>query len=311
MRLTDENYSPLNGENLPSELIPKLLLKLYKVFSDYYDPQCGKGLHRTLAACRLVCRDWSKIVIPKLSWFIIRVGESEWTSCSWYRVRHTPLQLQDGSRTNQESDTGWCTQDYRENLMKSHPKFLPELIQSVLPGFYRCASKYSISFRWDDEERSVVKSTLVACCLVSREWNRVFTPILYGDIALGGKKSSVTRSLLRHTFRQTQSRRKALVKTITIAPAEDGSIANLLSICFSVPNLRKLILDVSKIDLSALHPSFVPQLRSLSKSCAIQIGVDGHNVEIGGWGSLPSYIDFMRRSRSASPRFSTDPSGSR
>ena len=195
--------------------------------------------------------------------------------------------------------------------MKSHPKFLPELTQNILPGFYKRADKSYVKFRWKDEEKSVIQSTLAACCLVSREWNRIFTPILYGDIFFGGKKPLLTRSLLHRTLCQTQPTHKTLVKTMTIAPAEDGSTANLLSICFSMPNLRKLILDFDKFDLSTLNPNFVQQLRSLSTLCTIQMGEDGHNVRIGNWGSLPSYTNFTRHSKSTSRRFLASSTGSR
>ena len=195
--------------------------------------------------------------------------------------------------------------------MKSHPKFLPELTQNILLGFYRCSYHVSGFLRWKNEDKSVIQSTLAACCLVSREWNRIFTPILYGDIFLTGKKPLLTQSLLLRTFRQTQPAHKALVKTMTITPAEDGSTANLLSICFSLPNLRKLILDFKKFDLSTLNPNFVQQLRSLSKPCTIQMGEDGDSVDVGSWGPLPSYIDFTRRTKSTSHRFWMSSSGSR
>ena len=195
--------------------------------------------------------------------------------------------------------------------MKSHPMFLPELTQNICPGFYKCVDHSWSGLCWKDEDKSVIRSTLVACCLVSRDWNRIFTPILYGDIFLGGKKPLVTRSFLCRTFQHTHPAHKSLVKTMTIAPAEDGSTANLLSICFSLPNLRKLILDFEKFDLSTLNPNFVQQLRSLSRPCTVQIGEDGHSVSIGGWGSLPSYLDFTRRSKLASPRFSAGIPGSR
>ena len=184
--------------------------------------------------------------------------------------------------------------------MKSHPKFLPELTRNILPGIYkRGRTRYR-----DNEDKSVIQSTLAACCLVSHEWNRIFTPLLYGDIFLAGKKPLLTRSLLHRTFRQTQPNHKTLVKTMMISPAEDGSTANLLSICFSLPNLRKLILDFEQFDLSTLNPNFVQQLRALSTPCTIQMGEDGLSVNIGGWESLPSYIDFTRRSKLTSPRFS-------
>ena len=195
--------------------------------------------------------------------------------------------------------------------MKSHPKFLPELTQNILPGFYKRVNNSYRSFLWENEDNSVIQSTLAACCLVSREWNRIFTPLLYGDIFLAGKKPLVTRSLLHCTFQNTQPAHKALVKTMTIAPAEDGSTANLLTICFSLPNLRKLILDSNKFDPSALHPRFPEQLRSLSRPCTIHMGEDGHDVDISGWASLPSYINFTRRSKSTSRTFWADSPGSR
>ena len=183
--------------------------------------------------------------------------------------------------------------------MKSHPKFLPELTRNILPGFYKCRG----TFYWKDEKKSIIQSTLAACCLVSREWNRIFTPILYGDIFLGGKKPLLTQSLLHRTFRQTQPTHKTVVKTMTIAPAEDGSTANLLSICFSLPNLCKLILDFKEFNLSTLHPSVVQQLQSLSEYCTIQmLEDDGGDVDVS-WGLLPSYVNFTRRSKSTSHKF--------
>ena len=187
--------------------------------------------------------------------------------------------------------------------MKSHPKFLPELTQNIFPGFYRRLENSDDDFEWENEDKSIIQRTLAACCLVSREWNRIFTPILYGDIFLGKKKSLVTRSLLYRTFRQTQPARKPLVKTMTIALAEDGSTANLLSICFSMPNLRKLILDFENFDLSTLHPDFVQQLRSLSKCCTIQVVKCNGNVIVNQWKLLSGYVDFTRRSKSTSRGF--------
>ena len=300
MRLTDEDYSTLGGEKLPSELIPKLLLKLYEVVSNS-DPQRCKALHKTLASCRLVCRRWRRIVISERKRFIIRADNKNWSVPSWYMLKRTPLLLQDGSGINQG-----C-QNYREDLMKSHPKFLPELTWNILPGLYQRDG----FFRWKDEKTSVVQSTLAACCLVSRNWNRTFNPILYGDVWLGEKNPLITQSLLHRTLRQTPAH-KALVKTMTIVPAEDGSTSNLLSICFSMPNLHRLLLDFKKSDLSKVHPGLVHHLRSLSKCCIIQMEEDHEgNANIYSWELLPSYINFTRRSKSTSGKFWIVSSGGR
>ena len=237
-------------------------------------------------------------MVPKRSWFIIRVGYKEWASCSWYRVRRPPLPLQDGSETNQESDTVWCAQNYREDLMKSHPRFLPELTRNILPGIY----KYGRTRYWENEKKSIIQSTLAACCLVSHEWSRIFTPVLYENIFLGAKKSLLTRSLLHRTFQHTKPTHKALVRTVTIELADEGSIANSLSICFcfSFPNLHKLIIDLLGVDPTTLHSNFAQNLQSLSRCCAIQMRGDfGSDNDIRTqWQSLPIWINFIRRSRS-------------
>ena len=293
-RLTHKEYALLKGEKLHSHLVEKIFLRLCED-PPHHDPQHCKVIRRTLAACRLVCRQWSRIATPKRRCFIIRVDSKGWMSPSWYMVKRAPLQIQDGSRRNQESDTGWCTENYREDLMKSHPKFPPELTKNILREIcygYSC---------WKD-----LRNTLAVCCLVSHTWNRIFTPVLYEDIHLVG---DLDQARLHRTFRQTQPAHKALVKSIMIVPAEDGSTANLLSICFSMPNLRKLILDFRDFNLSALHPNFVQQLRSLSRSCTIRVGEYSYDDVKISWGSLSSYINFTRRARSASLRFKVSDTG--
>ena len=154
-------------------------------------------------------------------------------------------------------------------------------------------------YKWKEEKVLVIKSTLAACCLVSHEWNRIFTPMLYENIILGGKKSLLTRSLLQRTFRHTQPTYKALVRTMTIELAEDGSTANSLSICFSFSNLHKLIIDFREVDPATLHSNFAQNLQSLSRCCAVQMrgdfSIDGEIVT--QWQSLPIWINFIRRSR--------------
>ena len=153
---------------------------------------------------------------------------------------------------------------------------------------------------WMEEKVSVRQPTLAACCLVSHEWNRIFTPMLYENIILGGKKSLLTRSLLYRTFQRTKPTHKALVRTMTIELADDGSTANSLSICFGFPNLHKLIINIpTKVDPSTLHSNFAQTLQSLSRCCAIKMRGDLIDKEIGTqWQSLPTCINFIRRSRS-------------
>ena len=297
-------------ERFPRELIAKILLELYQAFS-VYDPQRGKVLRRTLAACRLVCRRWSTIVTVWKRRFSIGTYRHTWKSpsFSWYMLQRTPLPLTGEDGSNQGGNAGWLPENYTTALSRYHPRFLLDIVPNVVPGFFgRMMWKAEGGYhRWVEEPGSVIRSTLAACCLVCREWNRAFTPILYADIFLGGKKSLLTRSLLHRTFQHTRPTHIALVRTITIEPAEDGSTANLLStsFIFSFPNLHKLILRLWKIDPAALHPNFAQNLRSLSRSCTVQLGGDTVTPELT-WELLPHWVRLIRHSLSTSYKFIVD-----
>ena len=202
---------------------------------------------------------------------------------------------------NQEGNAGWLPEDYTAALLKTRSKFLPDLMPNMIAGISVHMKKKFLhhDYEWKEEKGSVIQSTFFACCLVSREWNRIFTPILYENIFLGGKKSLLTTSLLHRTFKHTKLTHKALVKTITIKLAEDGSPANSVSICFSLPNLHKLIIDLKSVNPTTLHPNFAQNLQSLSRCCAIQMRGDfSSEKEISTqWQSLPIWINFIRRSR--------------
>ena len=73
------------NELFPLELLAKIFLELYEAPSDH-DLKHGKVLHRTLAACRLVCRRWSKIVKPTSGRFIIRAYDKGCPSFSDYML---------------------------------------------------------------------------------------------------------------------------------------------------------------------------------------------------------------------------------
>ena len=299
------------NEWLPLELTEKILLELCKVPS-YYDPSYGKVLRGTLAACRLVCRRWSEIVKSTPGRFFILAYDNDWPSpsFSWYILRRPPLQLQNERGDNREVDPGWLLESYRTALVDSHPKFLPELLPNIIPGIHKSLNEED---NYKEEQQAIIQNTLVACCLVSRGWNAFFTPILYGDIFLGGKRTLLTRPLLHRTFRRTRPAHKALVKTVTIEPAEDGSTASLLSICssFSLPNLSKLILKFEVFDLADLHPNFAQNVRFLSRCCTVQIG-RGYNDRVRtNWKALSGWISFIRRSQSTPCSFEVSPSGGR
>ena len=85
-------------------------------------------------------------------------------------------------------------------------------------------------------------------------------------------------------------------------------VLDALDECGSIFGQEELS-DLLKDDIPTLHPNFVQQLRSLSKCCTIQMA-EGKVLDVD-WGSLPSYIDFARRSKSASRTFWTDRSRGR
>lgn len=302
-RRRDRKQRQRAEERLPRKLKPQLLLGLYALFPNH-EPQRGKVLYGTLAACRLVCRRWSKIVKSIRGGFIIQAYDKEWLSPSfpYYILQRTSPLLDD----QRESHPKWFPEIYTTALVDSHPKFLPELVRNLLPGLY-----LRDGFDWY-KQNTVVQSTLAACCIVSREWNRTFTPILYKDIVLGGSKSLLARSLLRRTFQHTRPTNATLVKTMTIEPAHDGSTANLLSIClcFNFPNLQKLMLNFRNTDPAAIHPNFAQILRSLSRRCTIQMGNTYSDLAFTKWKSLPLWINFIQRSRFIPCSFYAEPSQS-
>ena len=228
------------------------------------------------------------------------------TSLSYDTPQRSPTPLDGGEK----SDPGWpgLPKDYTTTLADSCPKYLPDLLPDTVLELNR--HRYTPSHdTYSDEGRSSRQSTLATWCLVCRQWNRILTPILYAEIFIGGKGPLLTQSLLHRTLRRTKSAHKSFVKTMTIEPAEDGSTANLLSVCFSMPNLRKVILRFERIYPAALHPNFAQTLRSLSKFCTIQMGRSYDDTINIKWELLPRWISFIRRSGLTPCSFRVDSPG--
>ena len=242
-----------------------------------------------------ICHQWHRMVLMVWCGRIV-LERSKENICENAPQTLTTLAL----RSNLELQV---PPNYARILAASRTRLPPELIQSMIPWICERDSIYY------GDGRQLIQRALLACCLVSREWNMIFTPVLYEEIFLGHKNPLLTQSLLHRTLRYTQPAHKALVKTMMMKPKEDGSSSSILSICFSSPHLRKLILSLNEFDLSALHPNFVQQLRSLSKRCIVQIVEDDEDYVDVDWASLPRYIDFTRRSKSTSRKFWTTPSG--
>ena len=210
------------------------------------------------------------------------------TSHSYDTPQRAPTLLDNGEKN--DLGTIQLPDDYTTTLADSCPKYLPDLLPDTVLELNRYTPSYGT---YSDEGRSSRQSTLATWCLVSRQWNRILTPILYAEIFIGGKEPLLTQSLLHRTLRCTN---KSFVKTITIEPAGDGLTVGLLSVCFSMPNLRKVILGFERIYPAALHPNFAQTLRSLSKFCTIQMRRSYDNTINIKWELLPCWISFIRRS---------------
>ena len=280
-------------KQFPLELVLKVLLNLYEPPSDQI-PHYGKVLHRTLAACRLVCRRWGEIVKSAKDRFIILAYNKEWPSPSF--PYGTP-QRERLLHSEEESDLGWLSESCRADLIDSHPKFPPELTPNLALGLDMLKYIMSDDIYWSDEGISSIYHTLTKWCLVSREWNKNLTRFLYEYIILGRKGPLRAQLLLHHTFRHTKPDYKSFVKIMEIVPAEDGSTAGLLSICLSMPNLCRLRLKFDGMNPAALPPNLAQMLRSLPRDCTAQLGKDCNDTIDIKWVSLSAWISFIRSSK--------------
>ena len=278
--------SPIDKQaDSPLGLISEVLVGLYGHVEGHYS---GTGAQseeervreQALAASCPVCRQWCKIVMS--IWgggLLLGYNETSLRSLLPYcTLRSTQSKSESNGITPR---SGW--------FHVHSPQFPSELLPNIIPNI--------CGYVDEEGERNLeaTKITLAACCLVSREWNRIFTPILYEDITLPSEEPRhlISQSLLLRTFRHTQPGHKYLVREMSIELAKDGSIADVLSICFSMPQLRKLTLEFEKINPSTLHPNFAQQLRSLSKRCLIHVYQGSLSVN---WLTLRSSVDFVRRS---------------
>ena len=145
-RTADESTPTGPGKSL-SRLIPKVFLKLYKVFPSH-GPQHSNVLPRILAASKVVSRRGNKIAMSS-------------------EGRSIAVNLQDGRERIQESDLVQYPKNYTRTLAKWRLRFLLEFMPGIILGINRSWNKWD--GQWEYEKQTVIQSTLVACCLVSRE----------------------------------------------------------------------------------------------------------------------------------------------
>ena len=289
----------------PREVIRNILLELYKSLrslqtSPNFWGDRIKAIQRSLAACCLVCRQWHEIFTSIRGWGSVleRSKRSLVPSLPNHELQPTLLQW-----SGAESDLPiyqWLPRNYTTALVDSHPKFLPELVPNLIHWIDVSLTQSPTYFNGYSSRKA--PRTLAACCLVCREWNKIVTPILYKDITLPLDEDThlSSQSLLQRTLRHTKPAHKALVKIVSIVPAKDRSIADFLSICLSMPNLHKLMLDFKELDPTTLHPNLGYYLRFLSKRCTIQMA-GGYNGRMNiDWESWPKWVSFIRHSRTMS-----------
>lgn len=106
-------------------------------------------------------------------------------------------------------------------------KLLPEIVLEVV------ASAKTIKHRSGSYSEKC--AVLQSFCLVTHEWNRVFTPFLYEEIDLDDN-ISVTSSLLRRTLWRDRPTHKFLIKEIVIL-SSDGTVNSTCSSATPKPSL--------------------------------------------------------------------------
>ena len=188
--------------------------------------------------------------------------------------------------------SSWLPEGYTEALIGSREKFPAASIPFLIPGLQRKCVGPGV---WVDEPETLYRATVANCCLVSREFNRIFTPVLYNHILLDGQETPLTSSLLLRTFQD--KKRSHMVYRMTIGLKADGSNASLLSLCFGMPNLCQLALRIDIPCLSTLHPNVAQYLRTLSRNCVIRVLGCCENSIRTNWELLPSWLSFIQCSK--------------
>ena len=110
---------------------------------------------------------------------------------------------------------------------------------------------------------------LYSFCLVSHQWNRTFTPLLYVDVTLDDHNAGMELPtlLLRRTLWHTHPARKDLIERMQVFSSRKSPSTLWMVVLSNLPNLRELM--IHQFDHSQFHPKLAQHIRSLSKRCTI------------------------------------------
>lgn len=86
--------------------------------------------------------------------------------------------------------------------------FLPELLAEIVSPLHYMGNDLLV-------EKCLNQITLGSCCLVCREWNKAFTPLLYEEIVLNDDLKFTSTALLRRTIWHDRPDHGSLIKRIT------------------------------------------------------------------------------------------------
>ena len=142
------------------------------------------------------------------------------------------------------------------------------------------------------------QDTLTSSCLVTREWNRLFTPFLYRNIVLDDNKSASSVRLLFRTLSHTGSLQRGLIQkvSLTLTPQPRESIWLLISL--NLPNLLEVTLNC--FDYSNFYSTLPQYLRSLSKRCIVVLNPTRGGCMSIGPESICRWARFLRTSQPSS-----------
>ena len=136
---------------------------------------------------------------------------------------------------------------------------------------------------------------LYSFCLVSHQWNRTFTPLLYVDVTLDDHNAGMELPtlLLRRTLWHTQPARKDLIERMQVFSSKKSPSTLWMVVLSNLPNLRELM--IHQFDHSQFHPKLAQHIRSLSKRCTILLN-PASILRIEPQ-SIPGWVRFLRSSQ--------------
>ena len=138
-------------------------------------------------------------------------------------------------------------------------------------------------------DRKTRHSLILSFCLVCNQWKKIFIPALYNTIEFTGDNSHLTFSLLQRTICTLEPTRQQLIKEVIIRSSNKSSTVTYKIMALRLPNLEKL--ELYGFDYSKWHRTFLNQLQSFSKRCAIDLNTTSVEVQ---WTTFPHWLRFLR-----------------